>query len=59
LISRAVVKEYGNYFTERASKEFAENREQVENSPYTYTDLVKILGIVGSPDAVKNMNNFS
>jgi hypothetical protein len=59
LISRAVVKEYGNYFTERASKEFAENREQVENSPYTYTDLVKILGIVGSPYAVKQLNNFS
>jgi uncharacterized protein YbaP (TraB family) len=59
LLEKRVVNEYAKYFIETAKKELAKGKTEIEEEGYKYSDLIKMLGVIGTPEAIGILNKFA
>jgi hypothetical protein len=59
LLAKAAIKEYGKYFTETAKRELAKTKEEVEENGYTYSNLIRLLGIINTGESNELLKRFS
>lgn len=58
LLAKSVIKEYGKYFIETANRELQKEKNEIEEYSYSYSSLIKLLGIIGSPEAIAILKKF-
>ena len=58
-LSKNLIKEYGKYMIESGRRELKKDKQEIEEASYMYSDLVKLLGVVGTPEAVALLKQFT
>lgn len=59
LLDKKIVKEYGNYITGTAKMALDNDKDDIEENSYFYTDLIRLLGIINTSEANSLLNRFS
>ncbi len=59
LLSKALVKEYGKYFIETAKRELGKDKLDIEDAAYSYTDIIRLLGIINTSESNPLLTRFS
>ncbi|MEI2738881.1 MAG: TraB/GumN family protein [Chitinophagaceae bacterium] len=59
LLSKTAIKEYGSYFIGTAKKELEKEKTEIEDNNYGYSDLIRMLGVIGTPEAIALLKRFA
>lgn len=59
LITKNAIRQYGKQFIESAKRILEYEKNEVEEVPYNYTDLIRILGIINTPESNAQLAKFA
>ena len=59
LLSKTAIKEYAKYFIATANKELEKEKSEIEDNNYGYSDLIKMLGVISTPEAIALLKRFT
>lgn len=59
LVEKTAVKQYGKYFIASAKRVLEKRKLEIEETPYSYDDLIRILGVINSPESNTLLVKFS
>lgn len=59
LLGESAIKAHAARFVSTAKRELGKDKQEIEDGAYSYTDLIRILGIINSPESNGLLNRFS
>ena len=59
LLEKNTIQQYGKQFIESAKRILEKEKKEIEEEGYTYTELVRILGILNTPESNGLLNRFA
>lgn len=59
VLDASQIKAHAALFAARAKKEIDKNHDEIEEGPYSYVDLIRLLGVAGTPESIAQLKRFS